>query len=372
MDWNFRLIALLVFLLSGAWAHAAEPVSMRVTADQVARVAPSGEAAACATLPGDSHLSVSHATQGWYAFQSPETGGKLCWVPSTALEPVTTRSLALAVPLFIETGRVVVTFLRDLFTGRLFRKKTGLKLEPGTMLSVLEETADRLRVRTEQGQEGWIPRDATASVQQVARVPEFDQGVWAGHEAVKGNGDLFVEVWVQKADGSRVSNNGLLRLGDEYEIHARCSRDCYLRITCETPAAGAVCQYSPNQFPGFGISPRILAGQDAWGMILPPGVRFRVSEPVMSEDILRVEAVSAGHGKPFYFVSGTDKGDGCASAGPGASPQADGQMQGCGMRGGGFSYQGCGYRGGGFSATPQGQTNPIPELVTIVRIKTVR
>ena len=89
----------------------------------------------------------------------------------------------------------------------------------------------------------------------------------------------------------------------------------------------------------------------------------------MSEDILRIEAVSAEARRPFYYVAGTDKGDGCASAGSGAV-MVQGALQDCATRGGGFSRVGCGYRGGGFSATPEGQLNPIPEVMSRFVINT--
>jgi|GEM_PF-2827138 len=351
---------------------AAEPVPMRLSSEQTARIAPSDRSPACATLAEGTAFSAMYVADGWYGLQVEETQGKLCWVPAKGVEQIKTRSAVLAVPLLIEAGRAVVTFLRDLFTGDLFKKKADIKIEPGTMVSILEEAADKVKIRTDGGQEGWIAREALSKIKEFTSTPQKDQGIWEGHQAVNTSGNLLLEVWVQKADGSAVQNYSELKLGDEYEIHARCSKDCFLRVTCETPAAGAVCQYGPNQFPGFTVSPRIAAGQDAWSYMLPPGMRFKVSEPVMSEDILRIEAISAEYSKPFYYVAGTDKGEGCASAGAGMATNAEGVTMDCSTRGGGFSRQGCGYRGGGFSATPQGQTNPVPEVVSQFVIKTLR
>jgi len=366
-----RIFVCFFILLLTIPVFAADPVPMRLISDQTARVAPSDEAPVCAKLAKDSTFSVGFVAESWYGISSPETHGKLCWLPAKSMEQVRTRSAVLAVPILIEAGRAVVTFLRDLFTGDMFKKKASIKIDPGTMVSILEEAADKVKIRTDGGQEGWIAREALSKIKEFSTTPKTDQGAWEGHQIVQTSGNLMVEVWVLKADGSSVQNRTELRLGDEYEIHARCSKDCYLRITCETPAAGAVCQYGPNHLPGFTVSPRIPAGQDAWPYIVPQGVRYHVSEPVMNEDILRIEAISAEYGTPFYYVAGTDKGEGCASASIVKAKNEDGVQQGCATRGGGFSRQGCGYRGGGFSVSQEGQTNPIPEVVSLFIIKTV-
>ena len=368
---QIALVVLFVFLFT-VDVSAAGPVPMRLSSEQTARVAPDDKAPSCATLAEGTTFTAAYVANDWYGFASEETAGKTCWVPAKNVEQVRTRSAVLAVPLLIEAGRAVVTFLRDLFTGDLFKKKADIKINPGDIVSILSEKADRVKIRTGAGQEAWIAREALTKIKEFSTVPEADQGAWSGHQPMQVKGDLLLEVWVQKPDGTPVANGDTLKLGDEYEIHARCSKDCFLRVTCETPAAGAVCQYSPNQFGGYSVSSRIAAAQDAWQYLLPSGVRFRVSEPVMSEDILRIEAISAEYGKPFYYVAGTDKGEGCASAGTGVATSADGVTTDCATRGGGFSRAGCGYRGGGFAVTNDGQTNPVPEVVSQFVIKTVK
>ncbi len=365
---------ILIFPRAGSFAFAeSSPIVMHLVSNQTAYVAPNIKAEVCAELSANLQIKITFMADDWYGFTSPETKGKICWVNTKYVEQVVkTRSAALAVPLLIDAGMAVVRFFTDLFTDKLFKdSEKNIKLKSGDFVTVLEETKNKVKVRMKQGLEGWVPLTSLTKIKEISATPDMDQGIWVGHDLVVSNGEMRLDAWVQKVDGTRIPSSSLLTLGDEYEIHAICSKDCYLRITCETPAAEAVCQYSPNQIHGFKTSPKIPAGQDAWPFLLPQGIRFQVGEPVMGEDVLRVEAISAEHGKPFHFVSGSDKGEGCVVSGPGKAESATG-LKDCSTRGGGFSRVGCGFRGGGFSITAQGHTNPVPEVVNQITIRTQR
>ncbi|MBI5527626.1 MAG: hypothetical protein HY897_14940 [Deltaproteobacteria bacterium] len=322
-------------------AGAGDAIAFRVRSPAVARAAPDAKAKECGKLAVGAKVDASLVAGAWYGFAVAGDAERTCWIPANALEPVKTRGLPLLlVPLAVEAGCAVVKWVVDLFSGGNEKAKP-VKVEPG----------------------------ALSMVQELRQVPQADQGIWQAGAPSTATTSLTVEVWVQKADGAFVPSGGALRLGDEYEIHARCSRDCYVRVTCETPGAGAVCQYSPSRSAGFDVSPRIAAGEDAWPKLLPPGVRFKVSEPVMPEDVIRVEAVAADAGVPFRYVAGNDKGEGCVA---GTASATAGEVGMCDKPGAGATRTSCGYRGGGFSVTAAGMQNPVPDVVSLYVLKTIR
>jgi len=361
--------AVLVLAACAGPSLAGEGATFKVKSHVIARVAPHDKAPECVKLDAGATLDAGLVAAGWYGFKENTGKGRTCWAPADRLEPVKTRGLPLLlVPLAIEAGSAVVKWVVNLFSGAKEEAKP-VKVEPGAMVSIVERAKDRLKVRLGDGTIGWIAAEALSMVQELRQVPRADQAIWQASAPAVAAAALTVEAWVQKADGTVVPSGGTLRLGDEYEIHARCSQNCFIRVTCETPGAGAVCQYSPSQHQGFEVSPAIRAGEDAWPYLLPKGVRFKVSEPVMPEDVIRVEAVSAAAGIPFRYVAGSDKGEGCVAS---TAQAPAGGADTCGRPGAGAPRTSCGYRGGGFSVTAAGVQNPVPDVVSVYVLRTVR
>ncbi|MEW5851483.1 MAG: hypothetical protein AB2A00_22025 [Myxococcota bacterium] len=209
------------------------------------------------------------------------------------------------------------------------------KVTPGDVVTVLKATKDYVKLKLADGSVGWAAAQSVAVMQEFAAVPPHLQapadeaaptsGKKAGSErgtderketamvtSASGAGELTVEMWLQKVDGTVLSDGAGLKEGDEYEVHVKCSQDCYLRVTGETPENNILCQYSPIHVKGWDVSPLIKAGEDAWPKLLPPGARYKVFPPVMTQDIVRVEAIPASAGvEPFRYVPGKGNAPGC-------------------------------------------------------------
>jgi hypothetical protein len=335
------------------------PVAVSIAQATTARRAPAFDASACSEVGAGSEVPVSVAAVGWYGFQALAGSNQFCWVPEAALpRPGGTLPVRLK-PL---NAAVALTDL-PLFTGATGPAKLATGTRKGDVLAVAERHADRVAVRVPAGTTGWLAANTVFPVSGVEAVPVADQGIWQAAVAAPApvsppstQGSLTLDAWVQTADGGLIADGDTMTLGTEYEVHARCSVDCYLRITLETPEAGAVCQFSPNANAGLPTSPLVRAGEDAWTAISAVGLRFQVTEPIRSHDVLRVEAAPASGG-PFVYVPANDAGEGCSYSGFDAAPNSKAER---------------GFRGGGFIAAPGGKRNPTPVNVFQMTIRTVK
>lgn len=226
-------------------------------------------------------------------------------------------------------------------------------LAPGQWLTVLSNAKGFAQVKLEDGTVGFVTETAVATVKQLAPLVA-SEGALAAAGALPGGAlvqaaakagsaaataipspagkdlqpapattevaidsvnptddALVVRSWLQRQDGTRVDPGESLSEGEAYEVHAVCSRDCYVRVTGETPEMGIICQYSPNHVKGFDVSRLLRAGEDAWTGMLPTGAVFRVFPPLMTRDVVRVEAVPAQGGQPFRYVPTVSAGQGC-------------------------------------------------------------
>ena len=207
---RFAISVTFLCVLAASSAFAGDPIPMNLLSDQTARIAPNEQSPVCVNLAEGSSIQARFVAEGWVGFASPETKGKTCWVRYDQVRQTKTRSAVLAVPLLVDAGRAVIGFLADLFTGRLFQKdQATLKIDPGTMVSVLEEAGEKVRIRTDAGQEGWIAKQALTKLKAYTVTPLGDQGVWEGHEPVSSSSGLLLDIWVQKADGTRIPDGGV-------------------------------------------------------------------------------------------------------------------------------------------------------------------
>jgi len=311
-----------------------------------ALAAPASGAPAVADLNAGQMVEVSHQAGAYWRVALP--GGKAGYVPASALKQSEARAGLLA-PLVIAAaaplGKVVLSgainwFKQKIGLGSLATAQADQVLSLGQELFVLaREAGNWLKVKTAQGAIGYIQAAPTVvPLQTVQAAPAAFASVYQQSRPIPPTAySLTLQVEIRKLDGTYVPPNGFLRKGEQYRIYLTPSADCYVRISCETPDHGHVCQYYPNRFPGTQTTMRLLAGRTYSTEFLPPGMNFQVVEPIGRRDIIRIEATTAA---PFHYVPHTD---GCAPTGV--------------------------HRGGGFSVAGQ-YINPTAQSVVVYPIQT--
>ncbi len=276
--------------------------------------APSPDAPTITSLEPGTVVEVTHQAGAYWRVEAAGNSG---YAPADALKQAQTKGGPL-VPLMVVAatplGKIVIAKSIGWF------KKT-LGLDDGTMdqadeamtvgkelIVLAKEIGGWLKVKDESGKIGYV-KDGPNVVylQPVSYAGAPVSGIWKDSKPIPTEAStLTLQVQVRKMDGTPVPPGSALQMGDEYRIYVTTSADAHVRITAETPDAGHVCQYYPNQFPGTQTSLLFKAGHTYSTELLPQGVNFKVSEPIGAKDILRIEATTAG---PYHYVAA---GDGCA------------------------------------------------------------
>lgn len=309
--WKFTSISLAVSIIVASSAAAA-PFVVAKNTSLVA--APSADAPQIVPLAQGTLVEVTHQAGTYWRV---ETAGKTGYAPADALRQSQTKGGPL-VPLMVMAatplGKIVIAesigwFQKILGIDGKPMGKADEAISIGKELIVLaKEIGGWLKVKDESGKIGYVKDGAgVVYLQPVSYAGAQVSGIWKDSKPIPTDASaLTLQVQVRKMDGTPVPPGATLRLGDEYRIYVTTSADAYVRITAETPDAGHVCQYYPNQFPGTQTSLLFKAGHTYSTELLPQGVNFKVSEPIGEKDLLRVEATTAA---PFHYVLA---GDGCA------------------------------------------------------------
>ncbi len=317
---------ILVGILAVSPAYAA---SLIATRDAAVLLAPVAGAPEVAKVEQGTLVEVTHQAGAYWRVQLPD--GKAGYVTASALKQVQTRGGPL-IPLLVMAAAPI---LKVVFTGviKFFKKLLGISdatvAQADQVLSLGQEAmvvannpAGWLQVKLANGQVGYVQQSPqVVPLQPVQYAPSTVNTVYQGAQPIPQTATgltLFVEV--RRPDGTPVPAGSTLRIGDEYLIYVTPSADCFVRITCETPDFNHVFQYYPNQFPGTQTSAFFRGGYTYSAELLPQGIKFKVSEPIGRQDILRIEATTAG---PFTYV-----------------PEPVNGMPTVRFRGGGFSVSG--------------------------------
>jgi hypothetical protein len=251
------------------------------------------------------------------------------WVKADALSAEVyydsnNRSLALLLaPLITTFGEILVNKTIKWFDGSSSQLPCG-------QLEIYQETMNKFRITTPDGMSGYVNPNDVTTVSPVFSAQSRQQvsQLMVGGKLPENSGHtpgLMVEGRLLRPNGQIIWPSETLQLGEAYDIAIHCSRDCYVRITCETPEFDNTCQYHPSGLNDFKKSRKIKGGEWVQGVFLPSGVYFQVREPLSSYDLIRIEANTYA---PYSFLPGAD-GDGCASRGE----LANGAFTGC-SRGG--------------------------------------
>jgi Bacterial SH3 domain len=307
MVWKTIFIVVFVLLSFIAVNANAEPF---VTAeDTKVLAAPVIGAEKLSDLAEGTVVEVTHQAGEFWRVEL--AAGKPGYIEAANLRQVQTKGGPL-VPLVVAAAapvvKIVVTKVIAWFKDMLGVKER--EIPPGTEMEVIERQGNGwVKVRTPDQQIGYIKQAPTiVYLMPVAYAPQPMAGIWNGAQPIPQTAmGLTLRVEVRKIDGTYVPPNGLLKLGEQYRIYVTPSTDCYIRITCDTPGKGHVCQYYPNKFEGTQTS-ALFSGHKTYNAeMLPPGINFEVKEPIGPKDILRIEATRAA---PYNYVKA---GDGCAT-----------------------------------------------------------
>lgn len=271
------------------------------------------------SLSSGTIVEVTHQAGDYWRVQTPD--GKTGYVKADALQPTKTKGVGVGT-LIVAAGTPIIKVVVTKVIG-WFKKLLGIKdkdLEIGKELIVLAKESGFLKVKDVNGAIGYI-KDNPKVVIPLQPVTYADnsnnQLDWAlaGAKPIPATANgLTVQVEVRKTNGTPViAGQTPLQLGDEYDIYISTSADAYVRVTAETKGMGNVCQYYPNHLPGTQQSILFKAGYTYSGELLPPGVHYKVSEPIGVADVIRVEANTYA---PYKYVN---KPQGCVpmTKGPG-------------------------------------------------------
>ena len=270
---------------------------------------PGGTVMVNGALKAGQRVVVTEAANGRFATWI--NGREWCgWVEDSAVQSGGTRGVfAFAVPILAAAGKFIVTEIKEWVTEK--GKEAAKNAMCGAVRAVRQE-GDRVLVEAANGAQAWVEKKALAAVSTI--MPSTSDSVVSdlldGSEAPETPSGLTVEIRAFRPNGALVLPGETLRLDEEYGLEVRCSRDCYVRITAETPGQDALCQYYPNQFAGYTES-RLVSGNIWERALLPSDINyFAVREPIGEKDVIRVEASTS---RSYTYLPGGDRAEGCTA-----------------------------------------------------------
>jgi len=343
MHWFTRegLISILVLVVL-LFASVSFAVPFVATKDTSLLIAPSQEAQVIALLNAGEKAEVTALAGEYYKINTEN--GAVGYVKMTNLERVRQKDVPL-VPIVIgssnDTKKIVV--IKPVKLINLMYSEAPKNILPGTEMTVSKKQSNKnsyWAMPNDGGYPGWVSKTDAETIRPISLATEEIRPLW-GKGGVVSASSLGIMVWLERLDGTMIDDDTVLKIGDSYHIMVKADRDCYIRITSETPELKGFCQYYPNYFPGYTKSVKLQAGKVYSSEFLPPGRYFQVGEPIGTYDLIRVEATTE---KPFIFISRGVQNQGCQS------PPT---------------------RGGTFvNVEDIADQNPVPEVVVEQKVKT--